>query len=154
MKFVNIKGGGELGEQGSKTPLLEVMACNYTLPLTPTHHISALQVLIAESYGGADEPVDTLVNNFVGAGVEPVMDPLRVKADPNEATYQVPQCLPALSCIQFASVCTLKPAGLPESACTHSQERSELVNTDIWAARLWQHQCAPALSGTEPAAGL
>lgn len=46
-------------------------------------------MLIAESYGGADEPVDTLLNNFVGAGVEPVLDPLRVKSEPNEATYQV-----------------------------------------------------------------
>ena len=51
-----------------------------------------VQVLIAESYGGADEPVDTLLNGFVQAGVEPALDPLRVKSDPNEATYQV-RCL-------------------------------------------------------------
>ena len=48
-----------------------------------------MQVLIVESYGGRDEPVDTLTNNFVGVGVEPVLEPVRVKEVPNEATYQV-----------------------------------------------------------------
>ncbi len=47
------------------------------------------QVLIAESYGGRDEPVDTLTNNFVGVGVEPVFEAVRVRDEPNEATYQV-----------------------------------------------------------------
>ncbi len=47
------------------------------------------QVLIAESYGGKDEPVDTLINNFVGVGVEPVFEPIRVKEVPNEKAYQV-----------------------------------------------------------------
>ena len=47
------------------------------------------QVLIAESYGGRDEPVDTLINNFVGVGVEPVFEPVRVKEVPNEKAYQV-----------------------------------------------------------------
>ncbi|KAL0042263.1 hypothetical protein WJX77_007828 [Trebouxia sp. C0004] len=46
------------------------------------------KVLIAESYGGRDEPVDTLINNFVGVGVEPVFEPIRVKDVPNEAAYQ------------------------------------------------------------------
>lgn len=51
------------------------------------------QVLIAESYGGRDEPVDTLINNFVGVGVEPVFDPVRVKEVPDEKAYQVcPTC--------------------------------------------------------------
>lgn len=53
-----------------------------------------LKVLIAESYGGRDEPVDTLTNNFVGVGVEPVLEAFRVKEIPDEATYQV--CLAAL----------------------------------------------------------
>lgn len=54
-----------------------------------------MQVLIVESYGGRDEPVDTLTNNFVGVGVEPALEAIRVKEVPNEATYQVklPQCL-------------------------------------------------------------
>lgn len=47
------------------------------------------QVLIMESYGGRDEPVDTLTNNFVGVGVEPALDAVRIKEVPNEATYQV-----------------------------------------------------------------
>lgn len=50
------------------------------------------QVLIVESYGGRDEPVDTLINNFVGVGVEPALDPVRVKEVPNESTYQVHHC--------------------------------------------------------------
>ena len=48
-----------------------------------------LQVLIVESYGGKDEPVDTLTNNFVGVGVEPALDAVRLREVPNEATYQV-----------------------------------------------------------------
>ena len=48
-----------------------------------------MQVLIVESYGGRDEPVDTLTNNFVGVGVEPALEAIRVKEVPNEATYQV-----------------------------------------------------------------
>lgn len=46
-------------------------------------------MLIVESYGGRDEPVDTLTNNFVGVGVEPALDAVRIKEVPNEATYQV-----------------------------------------------------------------
>ena len=46
-------------------------------------------MLIAESYGGRDEPVDTLTGSFVDINVEPVMDPLRIKKTPTEATYQV-----------------------------------------------------------------
>lgn len=48
-----------------------------------------MQVLILESYGGRDEPVDTLTNNFVGVGVEPALDAVRIKEVPNEGTYQV-----------------------------------------------------------------
>ena len=47
------------------------------------------QVLVAESYGGQDEPVDTLVANLVGVGIEPLTDPLRVKSTPDENLYQV-----------------------------------------------------------------
>ncbi|GMH33319.1 hypothetical protein BSKO_01153 [Bryopsis sp. KO-2023] len=46
------------------------------------------KVIIAESYGGRDEPVDTLLASFVGVGVDPVMEPLRVKEEPDEALYQ------------------------------------------------------------------
>ena len=66
--------------------------------------------MIAESYGGRDEPVDTLVGSLVDVNVTPVFDPLRVKAVPTEDTYQViialaacflfAQCLPAVdACI-------------------------------------------------------
>ena len=43
---------------------------------------------MAESYGGRDEPVDTLVTNLVAVNVVPVFDPLRVKEMPTEGTYQ------------------------------------------------------------------
>lgn len=46
------------------------------------------KIMIAESFGGKDEPVDALVSNFVGVGVEPIMEPLRVKETPDEALYQ------------------------------------------------------------------
>lgn len=48
-----------------------------------------VQVLIAESYGGRDEPVDTLVAGLVGVGVDIFEEPLRVKDIPTEQTYQV-----------------------------------------------------------------
>ena len=48
----------------------------------------AAQVIIAESYGGRDEPVDALVGNFVDIGLAPPFDPLRVKGTPTEQTYQ------------------------------------------------------------------
>lgn len=44
--------------------------------------------MIAESYGGADEPVDTLVSSFVSSGIEQAIPPLRVKEVPNEQIYQ------------------------------------------------------------------
>ena len=53
-----------------------------------TLHNLVLQLLIAESFGGRDEPVDSLVGNFVDVGLDPVFDPLRVKGTPTEATYQ------------------------------------------------------------------
>ena len=46
------------------------------------------RVVIAESYGGRDEPVDSLRAAFVGAGVEPLLEPLRVREAPGEGTYQ------------------------------------------------------------------
>lgn len=46
------------------------------------------KVLVAESYGGRDEPLDSLAGSFVAAGVEPLAL-LRVKDDPSEALYQV-----------------------------------------------------------------
>ena len=78
-----------MGQQGNARPSLECHGLQLNPATNPYPPHLCLQVLIAESYGGADEPVDTLLNNFVGAGVEPVLDPLRVKSDPNEATYQV-----------------------------------------------------------------
>eukprot|EP00210_Caulerpa_lentillifera_P001943 g1865.t1 len=46
------------------------------------------KVIIAESFGGEDEPVDTLRSSLVGVGVEPLLDPLRVKQSPDETVYQ------------------------------------------------------------------
>ena len=47
------------------------------------------RVLVAESYGGRDEPVDTLLASFVGAGVTPFgPGALRVRDTPGEATFQ------------------------------------------------------------------
>ena len=61
----------------------------------------ALQVLVAESYGGRDEPVDTLVNNLVAVNVVPVFDALRVKEMPTEGTYQARSCLPPCVTLGF-----------------------------------------------------
>lgn len=47
------------------------------------------RVLICESYGGADEPVDTLAAGILGAGAQLAQPPLRVKDTPREATYQL-----------------------------------------------------------------
>lgn len=46
------------------------------------------KVVIAESYGGRDEPVDTLVSSLVDVGVSPFTDSLRVRDTPTEGTYQ------------------------------------------------------------------
>jgi len=46
------------------------------------------KVLVAESYGGDDEPVDALMRQFVDIGVEAATDPLRVRDTPTEGTYQ------------------------------------------------------------------
>ena len=47
------------------------------------------KLLIGESYGGADEPVDTLAVKFADLGLTEVVPALRVKALPTEATYQL-----------------------------------------------------------------
>jgi|Transcript_183 flavorubredoxin/flavin reductase (DIM6/NTAB) family NADH-FMN oxidoreductase RutF len=47
------------------------------------------KLLIGESYGGADEPVDTLAVKFAGLGLAEVVPALRVKEAPTEATYQL-----------------------------------------------------------------
>ena len=91
-----------------------------------------LQVLIAESYGGRDEPVDTLTNNFVGVGVEPALEAVRVREEPNEATYQVSitnfslslHALTALtsgSAISVMSSCLSTSAPDPQMLCALSK---------------------------------
>ncbi|MEL7083184.1 MAG: diflavin flavoprotein [Cyanobacteria bacterium J06597_1] len=48
------------------------------------------QVLgLVESYGGDDEPIDTLLTQFREAGLDLGFDPIRVKDTPTEATYQL-----------------------------------------------------------------
>jgi flavorubredoxin len=49
---------------------------------------SCVQVIIAESYGGNDEPVDVLAQSLTNAGAELVVNPLRVKELPQQALYQ------------------------------------------------------------------
>ncbi|GAX73438.1 hypothetical protein CEUSTIGMA_g890.t1 [Chlamydomonas eustigma] len=46
------------------------------------------KVLVAESFGGRDEPVDTLLSSLVDVGAEVVVDPLRVRDLPHQALYQ------------------------------------------------------------------
>lgn len=46
-------------------------------------------VLIVESYGGDDEPVDTLVGRVMETGNLATLPPIRVKEAPTEATYQL-----------------------------------------------------------------
>lgn len=45
--------------------------------------------MIAESYGGRDEPVDVLAANLVNVGAELLAPPLRVKDMPSQPTYQL-----------------------------------------------------------------
>lgn len=47
-----------------------------------------MQVLVAESYGGDDEPVDSLMASLTGVGVEVLGDALRVKDTPTHQLYQ------------------------------------------------------------------
>ena len=47
------------------------------------------QFLVAESYGGSDEPVDTLSAQLLNAGALLACPPLRVREAPTEGTYQV-----------------------------------------------------------------
>lgn len=47
------------------------------------------QVIVAESYGGSDEPVDDIVRALVGVEVDPLIEPLRVKDKPCESIYKV-----------------------------------------------------------------
>mmetsp|Transcript_9557 Transcript_9557/g.20353 ORF Transcript_9557/g.20353 Transcript_9557/m.20353 type:complete len:623 (+) Transcript_9557:94-1962(+) len=46
------------------------------------------KVIVAESYGGKDEPVDTLLSSLVDVGAEVAVEPLRVKDLPQQALYQ------------------------------------------------------------------
>jgi len=48
------------------------------------HH----RFLLAESYGGADEPVDTLAAQLLAAGAQLAAPALRVRDTPSEGTYQ------------------------------------------------------------------
>ncbi len=50
---------------------------------------SKQQYLICESYGGADEPVDTLAASLLSVGATLAAPPLRVKDVPREGTYQL-----------------------------------------------------------------
>ena len=43
-------------------------------------------MVVAESYGGDDEPVDPMLSRYVALGVAAPFPPLRVKETPTEAT--------------------------------------------------------------------
>ena len=93
-------------------PLLNLMYCfkSSQVPNLISHTEVVLlcpQLLIAESFGGRDEPVDTLVGNFVDVGLDPVFAPLRVKAIPTESTYQAfEEAGTDLAQLLTAKVCT------------------------------------------------
>lgn len=84
---------------------------------------------MAESYGGRDEPLDTLVSGFVAAGVDPLLD-LRVKGEPCEAVYQVRErcaaglgwggemLVPGAACLCFSCVIALPSLTPPPPNCT------------------------------------
>ena len=78
------------------------------------------RVVVAESYGGRDEPVDTLVAQLVDAGMQlPPAPPLRVRADPTEQTYQAYEEAGtdlAQSLTQKAAIARVKAAMSPEVA--------------------------------------
>ncbi len=44
---------------------------------------------MVESYGGNDEPIDTLLTNFTELGVRPAFASIRIKDTPGEAVYQL-----------------------------------------------------------------
>jgi hypothetical protein len=46
------------------------------------------KVLVAESFGGKDEPVDTLIKNLVGVKADTALDTLRVRDIPSQSLYQ------------------------------------------------------------------
>lgn len=98
--------------------------------------MQGLQVLVAESYGGQDEPVDTLISNCLSAEADTSMQPLRVRDTPTESTYQV--CTAAahagqpLACI----ACLLQP-----SHRTSTQLVGALLSRLLHAACL----CSPGM---------
>jgi flavorubredoxin len=55
----------------------------------PAVRRSVVQVVIAESYGGRDEPVDVLGSSLVDVGAELLAAPLRLKDLPSQSTYQL-----------------------------------------------------------------
>ena len=50
---------------------------------------SSQKFLICESYGGNDEPVDTMQRQLMEVDLEPASPPIRIKSEPNESTYQI-----------------------------------------------------------------
>lgn len=44
--------------------------------------------LVAESYGGNDDPVDVITSQLIGVGLTPLMNAIRCRDDPTEETYQ------------------------------------------------------------------
>lgn len=72
----------------SKTPEVSAALGICVSAVKPGKHKN---LLIAESFGGNDEPVDSLVAAFIGAGLEPAVcaEPLRVRDTPTEKTYQL-----------------------------------------------------------------
>lgn len=67
-----------------------------------------LQVLIAESYGGDDEPVDTLTGSMIDISVQNILEPLRIKETPTQATYQACHHFSPLKktlCLECSAAC-------------------------------------------------
>ena len=74
---------------------------------------TASQVLVAESYGGRDEPVDTLVSNMVAVNIVPVFDALRVKELPTEGTYQARSS----ALYYYAPACSINAPPMLQPVC-------------------------------------
>ena len=85
----------ELAEMVARASAVVVMAPpksnaaaqdNLSMVLSASH--AGMAVLVAESYGGEDEPVDALNASFVAQGLDAISAPLKLMDAPTEKTYQ------------------------------------------------------------------
>ena len=109
-------------------------------------------MLIAESYGGRDEPVDALVGNFVDVGLAPAFDPLRVKGTPTEQTYQEYE----ETGTDLAQLLTQKVSGCSRNEAFAILVKGGHIFADVSSYRLTTIHCSSCqcvASASTPAAG-